>query len=138
MCDAGFIFVADKLVLTCASIVVARSIFKNAIAAGASGLTIMIIFLFCSPNIKTLFTINAPQPFVFIYTMALGRGGGTAMTVITSLSTLFVSHPSPCNCRTGADDYPVPLDCHYDNTCGIASDIFHRQGRRSSSCVLGG
>ncbi|KAG8776951.1 hypothetical protein FRC12_000613 [Ceratobasidium sp. 428] len=71
-----------------ASIVAAQSIFTSALAAGIGGFATTILFLFCSPDIKTLFSLHAPQPFVLIYTMALGRGGGTFMTILAVISTL--------------------------------------------------
>ncbi|KAG8722957.1 hypothetical protein FRC09_005393 [Ceratobasidium sp. 395] len=70
------------------SIVAAQSIFTSALAAGIGGFATTILFLFCSPDIKTLFSLHAPQPFVLIYTMALGRGGGTLMTILAVISTL--------------------------------------------------
>ena len=73
------------------SIVAAQSIFTSAVVAGIGGFATTILFLFCAPNIKTLFSLHAPQPFVLIYTSALGRGGGTFMTVLAVVSTLFVS-----------------------------------------------
>ncbi|CAE6488713.1 unnamed protein product [Rhizoctonia solani] len=72
-----------------ASVVAAQSIFTSAIAAGIGGFVTTILFLFCAPDINTLFSLHAPQPFVLIYTSALGRSGGTFMTLLAVISTLF-------------------------------------------------
>ncbi|KAG8712897.1 hypothetical protein FRC09_019347 [Ceratobasidium sp. 395] len=73
-----------------ARVVAAQSIFTSAIATSITGFITTILFLFCRPDIETLFSLNAPQPFVLIYTLALGRGGGTFMTVLAILSTLLI------------------------------------------------
>jgi len=72
-----------------ASTVAAHSIFRSAVASGLGGMITTILFLFCTPPIKTLFSLDAPQPFVIIYSMALGRGGSVVMTVIAAFSALF-------------------------------------------------
>ncbi|ELU36156.1 gamma-aminobutyric acid transporter [Rhizoctonia solani AG-1 IA] len=65
-----------------ASVVAARGIFSSAIATGTFGFITTIVFLFCTPDIDTWFSLSAPQPFVLIYSMALGRGGATFMTLL--------------------------------------------------------
>ncbi|KAG9093412.1 hypothetical protein FS749_014419 [Ceratobasidium sp. UAMH 11750] len=69
-----------------ASVVAAQSIFTSAITTSVGGFITTILFLFCTPDVNTLFSLNAPQPFVLIYTWALGRGGGTFMTVLAVIS----------------------------------------------------
>ncbi|KAB5588042.1 Thiamine transporter thi9 [Ceratobasidium theobromae] len=71
-----------------ASVVAAQSIFTSAVTSGIGGFIVTILFLFCTPDFDTLFSLNAPQPFVLIYTSALGRGGGTFMTVLAVVSAL--------------------------------------------------
>ncbi|KDQ12509.1 hypothetical protein BOTBODRAFT_417470 [Botryobasidium botryosum FD-172 SS1] len=66
----------------------ARSIIGSALATAIGGFTTLIVFLFCTPDIDTLFSLNAPQPFVLIYSMALGRGGAVAMTAIAAIQLL--------------------------------------------------
>ena len=50
-----------------------------------------ILFLFCTPDLDTLFSLNAPQPFVQIYAMALGRGGSIFMTIIAVIGLIMVT-----------------------------------------------
>ena len=76
------------------STVAARSIFTSAVATVVGGFLTTIVFLFCTPDIETLLSLNAPQPFVLLYSMALGRGGSVVMTALASISTMFVSAQS--------------------------------------------
>ncbi|KAG8923373.1 hypothetical protein FRC02_011179 [Tulasnella sp. 418] len=71
-----------------ASTVAARNIFRTVLTTAIGGFITTIIFLFCTPDIETLFSLHAPQPFVLIYSMALGRGGGTFMTVLATITCL--------------------------------------------------
>lgn len=71
-----------------ASVVAARGILSSAIATGVLGFITAILFLFCTPDIDTLFALNAPQPFVQIYSLALGRGGSVFMTIIAVLGLI--------------------------------------------------
>ncbi|KAG8986330.1 hypothetical protein FRB94_010216 [Tulasnella sp. JGI-2019a] len=71
-----------------ASVVAGRSIFRSAVATAVGGLAALILFLFCTPTIEILFSLNAPQPFVLIYSMALGHGGAVAMTLIAALGAM--------------------------------------------------
>ena len=50
----------------------------------------MILFLFCIPE-HTEVIFGAPQPFVLVYQLALGRGGATIMTIIATLGLIVVS-----------------------------------------------
>ncbi|KIJ32356.1 hypothetical protein M422DRAFT_184597, partial [Sphaerobolus stellatus SS14] len=65
-----------------ASVVAARGLFTGAAATGVLGFITAILFLFCTPDFDTLFALDAPQPFVQIYNLALGRGGATFMSVL--------------------------------------------------------
>lgn len=44
----------------------------------------------CSPDLDTLLSIGAPQPFVIIYELALGRAGQIVMTVVATVG-LFIN-----------------------------------------------
>lgn len=65
-----------------ASVVAGRGILTSAIATGVLGFATTILFLFCTPDLDTLFSLDAPQPFVQIYALALGRPGSVFMTII--------------------------------------------------------
>ena len=65
--------------------------FRAAVVTGMGGLLTTVVLLFCIPDLTALFALNAPQPFVLVYVMALGRGGGTFMTLLATISGLFVS-----------------------------------------------
>ncbi|KAH9905067.1 uncharacterized protein BXZ73DRAFT_85280 [Epithele typhae] len=70
-----------------ASVVAGRGIITSVIATGVMGFVTTILFLFCTPDLDdTLFT--APQPFVQIYALALGKGGSVVMTAIASLGLI--------------------------------------------------
>jgi hypothetical protein len=73
-------------------VVAARGIFGSALATGLCGFVTAILFLFCTPDIDTLFSLNAPQPFVQIYSLALGRGGSVFMTIIAAVGLIMVSN----------------------------------------------
>lgn len=64
---------------------------SSVIATGVFGFATTILFLFCTPDLDTLFALNAPQPFVQIYAMALGKPGSIFMTIIAVLGLILVS-----------------------------------------------
>ncbi|KAI6800650.1 amino acid transporter, partial [Hortaea werneckii] len=72
-----------------ASRVAARGIFWSAVASALIGFPLVILFLFCLPNLDVLYSLNAPQPFVEIYAMTMGRGGHVFMNVICILGLIF-------------------------------------------------
>lgn len=72
------------------SVVAARGIFSGAVATGVLGFITAILFLFCIPDFQTLFALNAPQPFVQIYAVALGRGGAVFMTILAIIGLVLV------------------------------------------------
>ena len=72
-------------------VVAARGILSSAIATGIFGFVTAILFLFCTPDLETLFSLEAPQPFVQIYAMALGKGGSVVMTIIASIGLIMVT-----------------------------------------------
>lgn len=65
-----------------ASVVAGKGILTSALATGILGFATAILFLFCTPDLETLFALKAPQPFVQIYALALGKGGSIVMTSI--------------------------------------------------------
>ncbi|KAG2345013.1 hypothetical protein BDR05DRAFT_998624 [Suillus weaverae] len=71
-----------------ASVVAAKGIFWSAIATGVLGFITTILFLFCTPDLNTVFALNAPQPFVQIYALALGKKASILMTVIAVIGLI--------------------------------------------------
>ncbi|KAH8115780.1 hypothetical protein DFH11DRAFT_1688413 [Phellopilus nigrolimitatus] len=71
-----------------ASVVAGRGILSSAFATGILGFITAILFLFCTPNLDVLFALEAPQPFVQIYAMALGKGGCVVMTIIAVIGLI--------------------------------------------------
>ncbi|KAJ7867058.1 gamma-aminobutyric acid transporter [Mycena leptocephala] len=71
-----------------ASVVAGMGILTSALATGVLGFVTAILFLFCTPDLDALFALDAPQPFVQIYALALGKGGSIVMTVIAVLGLM--------------------------------------------------
>lgn len=67
-----------------------RGIITSVVATGVLGFATTLLFLFCTPDLDTLFSLDAPQPFVQLYAMALGKGGSIVMTVIAVLGLILV------------------------------------------------
>ncbi|KZT20635.1 hypothetical protein NEOLEDRAFT_1151208 [Neolentinus lepideus HHB14362 ss-1] len=65
-----------------ASVVAARGILSSAFATGVLGFATTILFLFCIPDLDSVFALDAPQPFVQIYALALGKGPSIFMTIL--------------------------------------------------------
>lgn len=78
------------------SVVAGKGIISSVVATGVLGFATTILFLFCTPDLDTLFALEAPQPFVQIYALALGKGGSIVMTAIASLGLILV-------CTTSGD-----------------------------------
>jgi amino acid transporter len=72
------------------SVTAARGILTSAIATGLLGFVTAILFLFCTPDLDTVFALDAPQPFVQIYALALGKGGSIFMTIIAVVGLIMV------------------------------------------------
>ncbi|KAK7471228.1 hypothetical protein VKT23_002636 [Stygiomarasmius scandens] len=77
-----------------ASVVAGKGILSSAVATGVLGFVTTILFLFCTPDLDTLFALEAPQPFVQIYAMALGKGPSVFMTIIAVIGLILVSSSS--------------------------------------------
>ena len=73
------------------SVVAGRGIITSVVATGVLGFATTILFLFCTPDLETLFSLGAPQPFVQIYALALGKGGSVFMTIIAAVGLILVS-----------------------------------------------
>ncbi|KAI9572429.1 hypothetical protein HD554DRAFT_2015076 [Boletus coccyginus] len=71
-----------------ASVVSARGILLSVIATGVLGFITTILFLFCTPDFDTIFALNAPQPFVQIYALALGKKASIFMTILAVLGLI--------------------------------------------------
>jgi hypothetical protein len=79
------------------------------------GFITTILFLFCIPDLNTFFALDAPQPFVQLYALALGKGPSIFMTIIAVIGLIMVRVPflnpvimisglTSCECSC-----PVPL-----------------------------
>jgi amino acid transporter len=68
--------------------VAARGIFTSAVATGGCGLAATILFLFCTPPLDVFFEFLAPQPFVQVYALALGKGPSVFMTVLAVIGLI--------------------------------------------------
>jgi amino acid transporter len=73
-----------------ASLVAARGVFYSALASGLVGFPIVILFLFCCPDLTTLFSFDSPQPFVNLYVLALGQNAHCVMNAVAILGLLLV------------------------------------------------
>lgn len=78
--------------LFCRSVVAARGILYSAIATGVLGFATTILFLFCTPDLDTLFALDAPQPFVQLYALSLGKGGSIFMTIIAAVGLILARY----------------------------------------------
>ena len=54
-------------------VIAGKGILSSAILTGILGLITTILFLFCTPSLDVLFSLEAPQPFVQLYALALGK-----------------------------------------------------------------
>jgi len=73
-----------------ARVVAGKGILSSCIATGVFGFITTILFLFCTPDFDTLFSLDAPQPFVQLYALALGKPGSAFMTAIAVLGLVLV------------------------------------------------
>ncbi|KAF8883402.1 hypothetical protein BD779DRAFT_1801969 [Infundibulicybe gibba] len=71
-----------------ARVVAGKGILSSAVATGVLGFVTAILFLYCTPDLEVLFSLGAPQPFVQIYALALGKGGSVFMTVVSTLGLI--------------------------------------------------
>jgi translation initiation factor 5B len=73
------------------SIIAGKGILTSAIATGVLGFLTTILFLFCIPDLDTFFALDAPQPFVQLYALALGKVPSVFMTIIAVIGLIMVS-----------------------------------------------
>jgi len=62
----------------------------SALATCLLGLVTTILFLFCTPDLDTLFSLKAPQPFVLIYSLSVGRQGSIVLTILAVIGPIMV------------------------------------------------
>lgn len=72
------------------SVVAGRGIISSVIATGVLGFITTILFLFCIPDLDTFFALDAPQPFVQVYALALGKGPSVFMTIVAVIGLMMV------------------------------------------------
>ncbi|OQN99951.1 hypothetical protein B0A48_14156 [Cryoendolithus antarcticus] len=72
-----------------ASTTAARGIFWSAVASAVIGFPLVIMFLFCLPDLDVLYSFASPQPFVDIYALALGPRAHVVMNVVCILGLFF-------------------------------------------------
>jgi amino acid transporter len=77
-----------------ASITAARGVFYSALASGLMGFPMVILFLFCTPPLDTLYSLDSPQPFVNLYAMALGQNAHCVMNAVAIIGLVLVTPPS--------------------------------------------
>ena len=73
------------------SVTAARGMLTTALLTGIMGFLTIILLLFCIPDLDTLFALNAPQPFIQVYALALGKGPSVFMTVLGIIGIITVS-----------------------------------------------
>jgi amino acid transporter len=73
-----------------ASVTAGKGILMSVIATGLLGFPTVILLLFCTPDLDTALALDAPQPFVQIYSLALGKGGSIVMTVVAVIDLIMV------------------------------------------------
>ena len=73
------------------SVVAARGMLTTAALTGSMGFLVTILFLFCTPDLDTLFSFQAPQPFVQIYALALGKGASVFLTIVAVIGLIMVT-----------------------------------------------
>jgi translation initiation factor 5B len=108
-----------------ARVVAGKGILSSAIATGIMGFITTILFLFCTPDFDTLFSLNAPQPFVQLYALALGKPGSAFMTAIAVLGLILVCIIQPLN--DIINPHTVFLtEYKYRNCCRLSSCLRRR------------
>ncbi|KAH9483006.1 putative amino-acid permease [Psilocybe cubensis] len=71
-----------------ARVIAGKGILSSAIATGVLGFVTAILFLFCTPSLDVFFATNAPQPFVQLYAVALGKRASIFMTIIAVIGLI--------------------------------------------------
>jgi translation initiation factor 5B len=63
----------------------------TALLTGIMGFLTTILLLFCIPDLDVLFALDAPQPFIQVYALALGKGPSIFMTVLGIIGLITVN-----------------------------------------------
>ncbi|QIX01552.1 hypothetical protein AMS68_007069 [Peltaster fructicola] len=71
-----------------ASYTASRGVFWSAVASAVIGFPLVILFLFCLPDLDTLYSYEAPQPFVLIYAESMGNAH-VIMNIVCILGLIF-------------------------------------------------
>ena len=72
-------------------VIAGKGILSSAILTGVMGFITTILFLFCTPSLDVLFSLEAPQPFVQLYALALGQKASIFMTIIAVIGLILVT-----------------------------------------------
>ena len=75
---------------TTISVIAGRGILTSVIATGFFGFITVMLFLVCTPDLDFALALDAPQPFVQIYALALGKEGSVIMTIIAVIGLIMV------------------------------------------------
>src|SRR5271168_1167000 len=70
-------------------VIAGKGILSSAILTGVLGFVTTVLFLFCTPSLDVLFSLQAPQPFVQLY--ALGKKASIFMTIIAVIGLILVN-----------------------------------------------
>jgi hypothetical protein len=108
------------------SVIAGKGILASALATGILGFITTILFLFCTPDLDTLFSLDAAQPFVQIYAMALGKGPSIFMTIIAIIGLMMVSIPASTN---WTDILTLSFPEHQCSDCGCFQAGVRRRTR---------
>ncbi|KAL1999790.1 hypothetical protein VTN02DRAFT_3977 [Thermoascus thermophilus] len=66
----------------------AKGVFWSTVASALCGFPIIILFLFCMPPIDTFYDTKAPQPFINMYSLALGHHAHVVATIISMIGAI--------------------------------------------------
>jgi len=71
-----------------ARVTAGKGILSSAILTAVLGFITTILFLFCTPSLDVLFSLDAPQPFVQLYALALGKKVSIFFTIIAVIGLI--------------------------------------------------
>ena len=86
----SLVYSSYKLIHLSYSTTAGKGVLTSALATCLLGFAATILFLFCTPDLETLFSLQAPQPFVLIYALAVGKRGSVVLTIIAVLGLIMV------------------------------------------------
>lgn len=70
------------------SLAAARGVFWSAAVTAIAGFPLLLLLLFTSPDIETLYELAAPQPLVLVFQNAVGTAGQLVLTIISIIGLL--------------------------------------------------